>query len=237
MERNALAPEDVVSASSRSPPTSTRVPRRRRAPPGLRAVPLLCAREIPVPGALPRVIRVLIQFYADESHTARHVYLGEASRLRADLEVSAVRPVQTLVIASSEPPRARRRVRPSTRGRSAGHAHAHRSASGSSSRSGIGVSRSAPIGPAARPAPRRGPRRGRPGSLARRRCRGTASAMRRRGRRRRRPRPRAPRAGAPPASPRPGSRPRSAEVVAVALEQREVQRRSCRRSGGRGSAW
>jgi chorismate mutase len=41
---------------------------------------------VPVPGVLPRVIRALIHFYADESHTVRHVYLGEARRLRADLE-------------------------------------------------------------------------------------------------------------------------------------------------------
>ena len=40
----------------------------------------------PCPGALPRVIRVLIHYYADEDHDARHVYLGEARRLRADLE-------------------------------------------------------------------------------------------------------------------------------------------------------
>ena len=44
------------------------------------------AQEIPVPGALPRVIRVLIHYYADEAHEARHVYLGEARSLRADLD-------------------------------------------------------------------------------------------------------------------------------------------------------
>lgn len=55
---------------------------------GLEHVPLLCAREIPVPGALPRVIRVLVHYYAPEGHAARHVYLGEARRLRADLEAA-----------------------------------------------------------------------------------------------------------------------------------------------------
>jgi chorismate mutase len=53
---------------------------------GLNAVPLLCAGEIPVPGSLPRVIRVLVHYYAPEDHQARHVYLGEARSLRADLE-------------------------------------------------------------------------------------------------------------------------------------------------------
>jgi chorismate mutase len=51
-------------------------------------VPLLCAREIDVPGAPPRIIRVLVHHYADEEHRARHVYLGDAGRLRADLEAA-----------------------------------------------------------------------------------------------------------------------------------------------------
>jgi chorismate mutase len=53
---------------------------------GLNTVPLMCAREVPVPGSLPRVIRVLVHYYAPESHRPRHVYLGEARVLRADLE-------------------------------------------------------------------------------------------------------------------------------------------------------
>ena len=53
---------------------------------GLNRVPLLCAREVPVPGSLPRVIRTLVHYYAEESHEPRHVYLGEAKVLRADLE-------------------------------------------------------------------------------------------------------------------------------------------------------
>ena len=53
---------------------------------GFSSVPLLCAREVDVPGSLPRVIRVLMHYYADEAHEARHVYLGEARSLRLDLE-------------------------------------------------------------------------------------------------------------------------------------------------------
>ena len=53
---------------------------------GLSAVPLLCAREIDVAGALPRVIRVLVHCYADEATPARHVYLREAVSLRKDLQ-------------------------------------------------------------------------------------------------------------------------------------------------------
>jgi chorismate mutase len=53
---------------------------------GLSSVPLLCANEIHVPGSLPRVIRVLVHYYAPEAHRQRHVYLHEARALRADLE-------------------------------------------------------------------------------------------------------------------------------------------------------
>jgi chorismate mutase len=55
---------------------------------GLSNVPLLCAREIDVPGSLPRVIRVMLHCYADPAGEARHVYLREATRLRADLEAA-----------------------------------------------------------------------------------------------------------------------------------------------------
>jgi chorismate mutase len=53
---------------------------------GLSSVPLLCAREIGVPGALPRVIRLLLHCYADPDTEPRHVYLREAVSLRRDLE-------------------------------------------------------------------------------------------------------------------------------------------------------
>ena len=55
---------------------------------GLSNVPLLCAREIDVAGSLERVIRVLLHCYADPEREARHVYLREATKLRADLEAA-----------------------------------------------------------------------------------------------------------------------------------------------------
>ena len=55
---------------------------------GFERVPLLCTREIDVPGALERVIRVLAHYYAPNGHVARHVYLGEARSLRADLDAA-----------------------------------------------------------------------------------------------------------------------------------------------------
>jgi chorismate mutase len=51
-------------------------------------VPLLCAREIDVPGSMQRVIRVLLHYYAGEDHEAQHVYLGEARKLRDDLHAA-----------------------------------------------------------------------------------------------------------------------------------------------------
>jgi chorismate mutase len=53
---------------------------------GLDRVPLLCAREVPVPGSMPKVIRVLMHYYSDADHRPSHVYLGRARALRADLE-------------------------------------------------------------------------------------------------------------------------------------------------------
>jgi chorismate mutase len=55
---------------------------------GFERVPLLCTREINVPGSLPSVIRVLIHHYAAAEHTASHVYLGAARSLRADLDAA-----------------------------------------------------------------------------------------------------------------------------------------------------
>ena len=59
---------------------------------GLNKVPLLCAREVPVPGAMPRVIRTLLHYYAPEDHEPRHVYLGTTRTLRADLEAGLFEP-------------------------------------------------------------------------------------------------------------------------------------------------
>lgn len=52
---------------------------------GLDHVPLLCTRELDVPGAMRGVIRVMLHYYAGSDHTPSHTYLGEAQALRADL--------------------------------------------------------------------------------------------------------------------------------------------------------
>ena len=55
---------------------------------GLDSVPLLCAREVGVPGSMRRVIRVLVHYYADRGHEPAHAYLGEAQALRSDLHAA-----------------------------------------------------------------------------------------------------------------------------------------------------
>lgn len=53
---------------------------------GLNDTPLICAREIPKPGALPLCIRVLIHFYTPlAKEELKPVYLREAVKLRPDL--------------------------------------------------------------------------------------------------------------------------------------------------------
>jgi chorismate mutase len=53
---------------------------------GLDSVPLMCGREMPVPGSMERVIRVLLHYYAAADHQPAHAYLGAARELRTDLE-------------------------------------------------------------------------------------------------------------------------------------------------------
>ncbi|HEX6026168.1 MAG TPA: chorismate mutase [Solirubrobacter sp.] len=84
LRRNKLGAEDLVSCIfTLTPDLDAEFPAVAAREMGLSSVPLLCAREIPVPGALPRVIRVLIHAYMDRM--AEHVYLGEAAKLRLDL--------------------------------------------------------------------------------------------------------------------------------------------------------
>jgi chorismate mutase len=87
MARNELQPDAMVSCIfTLTDDLDAEFPAVAARRLGLHHVPLLCAREVPVPGAMPRVIRTLVHYYADEQHTPRHVYLGEARALRADLD-------------------------------------------------------------------------------------------------------------------------------------------------------
>lgn len=49
-------------------------------------VPLLCTHEIDVPGALPRCVRILVNWNTEKSQDeVTHVYLKDAVKLRPDL--------------------------------------------------------------------------------------------------------------------------------------------------------
>ena len=56
----------------------------------VRSVPLWrrFRSRIEVPGSLAGIIRVLAHYHAPADHVARHVYLGEARALRADLDAA-----------------------------------------------------------------------------------------------------------------------------------------------------
>jgi chorismate mutase len=89
LERNALRSEDVVSCIFTSTDDlNAQFPAVAARRLGLDRVPLLCARELDVPGAMRSVIRVLLHYYAEDGHVSRHVYLGEARALRSDLDAA-----------------------------------------------------------------------------------------------------------------------------------------------------
>jgi chorismate mutase len=86
IERNGLEPGAIVSCIfTVTDDLDAQFPAVAARSLGLDQVPLICAREIDVPGAMERVIRVIVHYYADTAHTPAHAYLGEAQKLRSDL--------------------------------------------------------------------------------------------------------------------------------------------------------
>jgi chorismate mutase len=82
---NGIRPEDVASAvftvtsdlDAEFPAVAA------RAHPGWEDVPLLCVREIPVPGSLARCLRILLHWNTDRpARDVRHVFLRGARELR-----------------------------------------------------------------------------------------------------------------------------------------------------------
>lgn len=89
MQRNALSPEDVISCLfTATHDLDAEFPAVAARAVGFDRVPLLCAQEIPVPGSMPRVIRVMIHYMAREDHAPEHVYLGSTRALRDDLHAA-----------------------------------------------------------------------------------------------------------------------------------------------------
>ncbi len=85
--RNELDAAEIISVVfTMTPDLASGFPAAAARAAGLTDVPLLCATEIGVPGALPRVIRLLAHVQSDRPRAAiRHVYLRGAARLRPDL--------------------------------------------------------------------------------------------------------------------------------------------------------
>jgi len=89
IERNQLEPEAMVSCLfTTTDDLDAEFPAAAARRLGLTAVPLLCCREIPVPGSMPRVIRVMLHFYGPAEMAPVHVYVGEAQKLREDLSAA-----------------------------------------------------------------------------------------------------------------------------------------------------
>jgi chorismate mutase len=84
---NGIEPEDVASAVfSVTADLNAEFPALAARQLGWMDVPLLCTREIDVPGSLPGCIRILIQWNTDKPQDAiTHVYVKEAVELRPDL--------------------------------------------------------------------------------------------------------------------------------------------------------
>jgi chorismate mutase len=88
LDRNAVEGEDLVSILfTATDDLRSAFPAEAARRMGLGIVPLMCAREIPVDGAMPSVIRVLMHFHSDRSlRDVVHVYLEGAEALRDDLD-------------------------------------------------------------------------------------------------------------------------------------------------------
>ena len=84
---NSVAVADLASAIfTVTPDLTAAFPARAARELGWQHVPLLDAQEVPVPGSLPRCIRVLLLWNTERSQEEiRHVYLRQAASLRPDL--------------------------------------------------------------------------------------------------------------------------------------------------------
>ncbi|MFE1933933.1 chorismate mutase [Streptomyces sp. NPDC059474] len=85
--RNALDPDDLISVwFTATPDLHSDFPAAAARKLGITDVPLICAQELDIAGAMPRVVRILahIETALPKSEIA-HVYLGAAAALRKDI--------------------------------------------------------------------------------------------------------------------------------------------------------
>ena len=87
LERNALGHDDVISILfTATPDLVSEFPALAARELGMGDVPLMCARELTVAGAMPRVVRLMAHVETDLPRSdIRHVYLRGAAALRRDL--------------------------------------------------------------------------------------------------------------------------------------------------------
>jgi chorismate mutase len=87
IERNELSVDDLISVIfTATPDLHSDFPAVGARKIGITDVPLLCAQELDVPGALPRVVRIMAHVETDRSKSEiSHVYLGAAAALRRDI--------------------------------------------------------------------------------------------------------------------------------------------------------
>jgi chorismate mutase len=87
MARNELTTDDVISVLfTVTPDLTAEFPALAARKIGFHDVPLMCAMEIAVPGAMPRVVRLIAHVDTDRPRSAiQHVYLRGAVALRLDI--------------------------------------------------------------------------------------------------------------------------------------------------------
>lgn len=87
--RNDLRPERIVSCLfTCTDELDAQFPAVAARSLGFEGVPLLCTREIAVPGSMPNVIRLLAHYYGPPDREPAHTYIGEAQALRSDLHAA-----------------------------------------------------------------------------------------------------------------------------------------------------
>lgn len=86
LDRNSANSDDVVSAFfTVTPDLTSEFPARAARDLGWNEAAMLCGVEIPVPGAMERVVRVLLHLDLPIDAVPHHVYLNGAEELRPDL--------------------------------------------------------------------------------------------------------------------------------------------------------
>jgi len=99
MSRNGLGADRIVSVLfTATADLDADFPAHAARRMGWGAVPMLCAREIPVPGSLARVVRVMLTVRADAGQALQPVYQGEAAALRPDLSPPSATPERRIAI-------------------------------------------------------------------------------------------------------------------------------------------